>query len=143
MKVNRRKVSFWATETQFQKVEAIAKKRGTTISETYRFLVEQQLSTEAIKSDTDFIRKQLRDELEIAFEKRMNRIIKLLIKIGSICYPLAYYNTMLGAALSAGHDLDYHQMLANAKRDGARYLGVANEAVDVAFVEMFKFDTDE
>jgi len=121
MKTNRRKVSFWATEAQYQKVEGITKKRGTTMSEAYRFLVEQQLSTEAIKNDTDFIRKQLREELEIAFDKRMGRIIKLLIKIGSLTYPAAYYTAMLGAAMSARHKLNYHQMLEDAKREGAKY----------------------
>jgi len=107
MKANRRKVSFWDTDKQYREVEMLAKRRNETLSDTYRFLISQQLSTEALKNDTDFIRKQIREELEIALEKRMTRIIKLLIKIGCMVFPMVYYNVMLGLVISGQHKINY------------------------------------
>ena len=130
------------TTKDYQAIKKLSAKTGEPIASIMRKHILEGMSLEKSKDDIDFICKQLRDELEIAFERRMNRIIKLLIKIGSICYPLAYYNTMLGAALSTGHDLNYHEMFADAKRDGARYLGVADGAVDLAFEEMMRFDDE-
>jgi len=123
-------------------LDKMAVKLNVSTGELVRRFVAKGMGIEKTKDDIDFIRKQLRDELEIAFEKRMSRIIKLLIKIGSLTYPAAYYTTMLGAAMSARHKINYHQMLDDAKREGAKYLGVPNEAVDLAYEEMTKFSTD-
>ena len=137
----KRSVSF--TPETLKQLDTMATKQGIPTSQLIRQLVDKGMTIEKSKEDIDFIRKQLRDELEIAFEKRMSRIIKLLIKIGSIAYPMAYYNTMMGAAMSTRHKLNYHQMLDDAKKQGARYLGVGNEAVDLAFEEMVKFGGDD
>jgi len=143
MKTNRRKVSFWDTDKQCREVEMLAKRRSETLSDTYRFLISQQLSTEALKNDTDFIRKQIREELEIALEKRMTRIIKLLIKIGCMVFPMVYYNAMLGLVISGQHKINYYEMLEDAKKKGARYLGVESDAVDLMFKEMMEFDVGD
>ena len=130
------------TVSDYEVIKKLSAKTGHPIASILRKHILEGMSLEKTKDDIDFIRKQLRDELEIAFEKRMNRIIKLLIKIGSLTYPAAYYTAMLGAAMSARHKLNYHQMLDDAKREGARYLGVANEAVDLAYGEMSNFNTE-
>ncbi|MCL2234815.1 MAG: hypothetical protein FWB98_00035 [Defluviitaleaceae bacterium] len=136
----KRSVTF--TPTMLKQLDTLAVKYGTSTSQLIRNIIEKGLVLEKSKEDIDFIRKQIREELEIAFDKRMGRIIKLLIKIGSLTYPAAYYTAMLGAAMSARHKLNYHQMLEDAKREGARYLGVSNEAVDLAYDEMSRFNTD-
>ena len=136
------RVSFAITEDMKIQLDKMAVKLNVSSSELIRRFVSQGMGIEKTKDDIDFIRKQLRDELEIAFEKRMSRIIKLLIKIGSMTYPMAYYNAMLGAAMSARHKLNYHEMIEDAKKEGARYLGVANEAVDLAFEEISQFNID-
>jgi len=133
----KRSVSF--TAETIKQLETIAAKKGIPTSSVIREFIDRGLTLETSKSDIDFIRSQIREELEIALDPRINRIIKLLIKQGIMIYPMAYYNAMLGAAMSSRNNINYHQMLEDSKKKGAAYLGVASDAVDLAFEEMMNF----
>ena len=136
----KRSVSF--TADTLKKLDAMSAKRGVSTSQLVREFVDAGMRIEKTKDDIGFIRKQIREELEMAFEARMSRIIKLLIKQGAMIYPMAYYNAMMGAAMSKRNNIDFHKMIEEGKKKGAKYLGVVSEVVDLAFEEIMNIITE-
>jgi len=140
MRKNEKTIQVTTTLTQkdYHTLKKLSAKTGEPIAQIMRTHILDGLTIEKSKDDIDFIRKQLREELEIAFEQRMSRIIKLLIKIGGMAYVSAYYSAMMTAAMTTEVDLDYRELIENAKREGAKALGIRSEAVDELFEEMMK-----
>lgn len=126
-------------QSDYDALRKLSIKTQQPMSQLVRQFIAQGMSLEKTKDDIDFIRKQIREELEIALEKRMSRIIKLLIKNGSMIYPMAYYSTMLTAIVSKSQGVNYRDLLEDAKKEGARYLDVDSESIDRAFEEMMRF----
>ena len=133
----KRSVSF--TPEMLNQLDSMAAKQGVPTSTLIRKFIDQGMSVEKTKDDIDFIRKQIREELEIAFENRMSRIIKLLIKIGVMVYPVAYYNTMLAKDMAEAQGLKHKDYMEAAKKEGAKALAIESEAVDTLYDEINKF----
>jgi len=117
----------------------MAAKQGIPTSTLIRKFIDQGMSIEKTKDDIDFIRKQIREELETILAPAISRIMKTLITLNGYTGTTAHYNTMLAASI-LGKKHDYHQMMEEAKKEAARKLGLKKEAIDILFEEMMKFD---
>jgi len=139
----KRSVSF-APET-LRQLDIVATKQGIATSELIRRFIDQGMTVEKSKDDIDFVRRQIREEIEMAFEKRMERMIKLQVKIGIMSYTSAYFNALIGGTLAKtaqakGFNSNYHKMLEDAKKAGAAAMGARSEAVDELFRQMSDFN---
>jgi len=140
-KKNIMQLSVKMTRKDFDALQKLAVKTDQPMAQVVRQFIAQGMEIEKTKDDIDFIRRQLREELEMALDRRMSRIIKLLIKIGSMSYVSAYFNAMIGSILlTPKKNVSYRQLIEDAKREGAKALGVQNDAVDQLFEDMNKFD---
>ena len=95
-----------------------------------RELIEKGLRIEKTKEDMDFIRMQIRNELDSTMEPYLNRIIKLQIKIGTMSVLSAMAGARLLSKVNFKSGLTYHEVLEDAKREAAAYLRVKEERMD-------------
>ena len=132
-------VSTTLTLADYEAIKKLSAKTGKPISAIMRQHILDGMSIEKSKDDIDFIRKQILEELEIAFEARMNRIIKLLIKIGTLTYPMAHFNAMVIAATAKKQGINYRKLLEDAQKEGAYKLNIQSDAVDLMFDRINEF----
>ena len=101
-----------------------------------RELIEKGLSIEKTKEDMDFIRSQLRKELEDVLEPYMTRIIKLNVKIGTMSVLSAMAGARLLSKINFKSGLTYHEVLEDTKKEAAAYLRVKEERMDYTLHRM-------
>lgn len=111
-------------------------RRKNISSALMRELIEKGLSIEKTKEDMDFIRLQIRKELEDTLEPYMNRIIKLEVKIGTMSVLSAMAGARLLSKINFKSGLTYHEVLEDTKKDAAAYLRVKEERMDYTLHRM-------
>ena len=119
----------------------IATRNNVTVSELIRKYIEQGLTIEKTKSDIDFIRINMREEIESVLEPYMRRQIKLHIKVGIVATSLCYFtSSLIYTLIKDKTSISYDTMFANARRKAAAYLGVKDDAVDDAYKDIMHND---
>lgn len=115
-------------------LEKLAIKLNIPTSELIRRYVEQGMCVDKNKDDIDFIRKQIREELNSIMDGYMNRIIKLLIRIGTMTITMCFFTSKLLYIILAKHKnvVDYDTMFNDAKKKSASFLGLKDETIDNA-----------
>ena len=73
-------------------MEKLAAVRGISVSDIVREFVEKGLAVDGYKSDTDFIIEIIHKELKEVLEPQINRIVKMLMKIGKVSAGTMYSN---------------------------------------------------
>jgi hypothetical protein len=136
-----RRVNFWLGEEDYGRLKTLAVQRNRSISETMRELVIHQLNIAAAKSDEDSIRKYMREELENVMKPKVERIIKLLMRIGIMSTSFCFFNLKLVDAIippDAEGKRSYEELFTEAKKDSAVYLYISDAHLEAAFREFDK-----
>ena len=123
-----RRVNFWLGEEDYERLKNLAVQRNRSVSEAMRELVIHQLNIAATKSDEDYIRKFIREELENVMKSKVERIIKLLIRTGIMSTSFCFFTLKLVDAIippDTDGKRSYEEILNEAKKDAAAYLYMA------------------
>jgi len=128
-------------KSKHRTLEKLAVKTEKSLAQLVRDYIDQGMGIDKTMDDIDLIRKYIREELEAGMDQHMSRIIKLLIKHGCMIYPMAYFSAMMSSAMAAEQNINYDDLLESAKKEGAKYLGIGSDAVDIAYKEMSAFST--
>ena len=130
------KRSITLSDEVYKTIEELAAKRNIKPSALMRELIEKGLSIEKTKEDMDFIRSQLRKELEDVLEPYMTRIIKLNVKIGTMSVLSAMAGARMLSKINFKSGLTYHEVLEDTKKEAAAYLRVKEERMDYTLHRM-------
>lgn len=128
--------SVYLDEKTYEAIDSLAAKRHIKPAALMRELIEKGLSIEKTKEDMDFIRSQLRKELEDVLEPYMTRIIKLNVKIGTMSVLSAMAGARLLSKINFKSGLTYHEVLEDTKKEAAAYLRVKEERMDYTLHRM-------
>lgn len=120
----------------YQMIETLAAKKHIKPAALMRELIEKGLSIEKTKEDMDFIRIQIRKELQDVMEPYMNRIIKLEVKIGTMSVLSAMAGARMLSKVNFKSGLTYHEVLEDVKKEAAAYLRVKEERMDYTLHRM-------
>ena len=130
------KRSITLSDEVYKMIEELAAKRNIKPSALMRELIEKGLSIEKTKEDMDFIRSQMRKELEDVLEPYMTRIIKLNVKIGTMSVLSAMAGARMLSKINFKSGLTYHEVLEDTKKEAAAYLRVKEERMDYTLHRM-------
>lgn len=128
--------SVYLDEETYKSIDALAAKQHIKPAVLMRQLIEKGLSLEKTKDDVDFIRKQIREELDDVMLSYMERLIKLQVKTGTMSVAAAMASTRLLSKVQMASGLTYHEMLEDIKKDAAGYIQVKIEMMDYAIHRM-------
>lgn len=118
----------------YESLKALSAKTHKPMSEIIREYIINGMSIDKNKDDIDFIRKQIREELNSVMDGYMNRLIKLLIRIGTMTITMCFFTSKLLYVLMKKYKdtVDYDTMFNESKKKSATFLGIKDESIDDA-----------
>ncbi|WP_110463463.1 hypothetical protein [Ruminiclostridium sufflavum] len=105
-----------------EEMEKLAAIRGLTVSDIVREFVEKGLAVDGYKNDIDFITEIIHRELKEVLEPQVNRIVKLLMKIGKASAGTMYSNLKLIQLVTDEDEQAYFEMVNKSLRLGVEYM---------------------
>ena len=106
------------------------------MAEIVRGFIKGGMDIERSKEDIDFIRKQIREELDIMLKPQINRLAKLLMRIGMMTVSFCYFTSKIVHLFVPIRDrTSYEELMAECKHNAAAYLNMRDAALDAAFKE--------
>jgi len=128
------RMSFAISEEKKRELVVTAAKQNITTSELIRVYIDKGMNIDKTASDIDFIRKQIREELEIMLKPQINRLAKLLMRIGMMTVSFCYFTSkIVHLFVPLAERTSYEELLATCKHDAAAYLNMRDSALDAAF----------
>ena len=130
------RMSFAVSEKMKEGLDTIAAKRHITTSELIRDYIDKGMNVDKAAADIDFIRKQIREELNIMLKPQINRLAKLLMRIGMMTVSFCYFNSKLVHLFAPLDDrTSYEELMAECKHNAAAYLNMRDASLEAAFRE--------
>ena len=116
----------------YEALQMLSAKTHKPMSEIARSYILQGMGVEKTKDDIDFIRKQIREEIYACMDGYQNRIIKLLVKIGTLTVSMCFFTSKLLYILLAGRKdrIPYDDMFNEAKKKTGAFLGLKDSSID-------------
>ncbi len=128
--------SVYLDEKTYEIIDSLAAKKHIKPAALMRELIEKGLMIEKTKDDVDFIKMQIRKELQEVLDPYINRIIKLNIKIGTMSVMSAMAGARMLSKINFKSGLTYHEVLEDTKKEAAAYLRVKEERMDYTLHRM-------
>lgn len=125
---HKRSVRFKAKS--IEDMEKLAAARGISVSDIVREFVEKGLAVDGYKSDIDFITEIIHKELKEVLEPQINRIVKMLMKIGKVSAGTMYSNLSLIQLISDEDQEAFYEMINRSLRLGVEYMKKKDVEVD-------------
>jgi hypothetical protein len=130
------RMSFAVSERMKNELDMIAAKRHINASELIRDYIDKGLNPDKTAADIDFIRKQIRDELDIMLKPQINRLAKLLMRIGMMDISFCYFTSKIVHFFVPFTDrVSYEELMSECKHNAAAYLNMRDASLDTAFRE--------
>ena len=111
-------------------MKKLAAVRGVFVSDIVREFVEKGLAVDGYKSDIDFITEIIHKELKEVLEPQINRIVKMLMKIGKVSAGTMYSNLSLIQLISDEDQEAFYEMINRSLRLGVEYMKKKDVEVD-------------
>lgn len=108
------------SEDMMHAIDKVAAANGFSSAEQVRQWIQKGMDIDGYKRETEYIRKMIREELASILDPAVNRIIKMLMKIGKATGGLFHVNlrNLLGGSLKKdGTDPELYDYFIN------RYMG--------------------
>lgn len=137
---HKRSVRFKANS--IEEMEKLAAIRGVYVSDIVREYVEKGLAVDGYKNDIDFITEIIHRELKEVLEPQVNRIVKLLMKIGKASAGTMYSNLKLVQLVTDEDEQAYFDMVNKSLRLGVEYMKKKDVEVDQYFGQVDEVTRD-
>ena len=111
-------------------MEKLAAVRSISVSDIVREFVEKGLAVDGYKSDIDFITEIIHKELKEVLEPQINRIVKMLMKIGKVSAGTMYSNLSLIQMISDEDQEVFYEMINRSLRLGVEYMKKKDVEID-------------
>ena len=137
---HKRSVRFKAKS--IEEMEKLAAIRGASVSDIVREFVEKGLAVDGYKNDIDFITEIIHRELKEVMEPQINRIVKLLMKIGKASAGTMYSTIKLVQLVTDEDEQAYFEMVNKSLRLGVEYMKKKDVEVDQYLGQVDKVNKD-
>ena len=128
---NRHRMSFWIMDDTHKQLKKLANREMVSTSELIRRMIDKYLSIQATKDDMDYIRTNIRAELESYLAPQVNRIIKCVIKSGIASSAGYYLNAKAISSFVPPHLREqYEAALHESKKLGVAHMQVRDHKVE-------------
>lgn len=111
-------------------MKKLAAVRGISVSDIVREFVEKGLAVDGYKNDIDFITEIIHKELKEVLEPQINRIVKMLMKIGKVSAGTMYSNLSLIQMISDEDQEVFYEMINRSLRLGVEYMKKKDVEID-------------
>ena len=128
---NRHRMSFWIMDDTHKQLKKLADREMISTSELIRQMIDKSLSIQATKDDMDYIRANIRTELESYLAPQVNRILKCVIK-GGIASSAGYYLNAKAISSFVPPHLreEYEAALHESKKLGVAHMQVKDRKIE-------------
>lgn len=127
------------SEDTLEALQKIAASKNIYVSELIRIYIEKGLNVDKTKEDIDFIRLQIREELQLQLRPNTDRIMKVLMRIGMMCVSGTFFASKIIYYFAPVSEKKSHAELLNeARKEAAAFLGMKDESLDRAFDDFKK-----
>ena len=113
-----------------KEIQKLAAQRNIYVADIIREYVKKGLTIDSYKEDTDLIREIVREELKDVLEPQINRIVKMLMKIGKVAAGTMYSNLNLIQTISDQDQQEYFEMVNRVMKLGVDYMKKKDVEVD-------------
>jgi len=124
----KRSIRFEAT--MMNEIKKVAALRNISVSDVVREYVKKGLAIDSYKEDTNLIREIVREELKDVLEPQVNRIAKMLMKIGKVAAGTMYSNISLIQLINEYDDQVFYEMVNRSLRLGVDYMKKKDTEID-------------
>ena len=114
-----------------EEIQKIAVIRKVTVSDLVREYVEKGLTVDSYKGDIDFITEIIHKELKEILEPQINRIVKMIMKIGKVSAGTMYSNLSLIQLINDEDQEAYFEMISRSLKLGVEYMKKKDVEIDV------------
>jgi len=114
-----------------EEIQKIAVIKKVTVSDIVREYVEKGLTVDSYKEDIDFITEIIHKELKEILEPQINRIVKMLMKIGKVSAGTMYSNLSLIQLINDEDQEAYFEMISRSLKLGVEYMKKKDVEIDV------------
>lgn len=134
--IEQERLNLRVPKSMYESINAFSINKGISVSEASRKLISKALIMEKTKEDMDFIRSNIRAELENYLKPQVERIIKCVIK-GGIASSAGYYlNAKAISSFVPEHlQAEYESALMESKKLGVAHMQVRDRKVDEFMAE--------
>jgi hypothetical protein len=127
-------MTFAISEKVKSELEVLSAKRHISTSELIRDYIDKGMNIDKTASDIDFIRRQIREEMEAMLKPQVNRLAKLLMRIGMMTVSFCYFNSkIVHMFMPLEERTSYEELMAECKHNAAAYLNMRDASLDAAF----------
>lgn len=124
------------TPQTYEALQQIAAVQRKPVSAIIRKYIEQGLNVDKTAQDIDFIRRQIREEMEAILKPQINRLAKMLMRIGMMDISMCYFTSKIIYHFVPFPDRQsYDELMREAKHNAAAYLNVRDATLDAALKE--------
>jgi len=125
------------SKSDYESLQKLAAKKHWPMAQIIRQFIKDGLDITRSKEDIDFIRKQLREELEIILKPQSNRLLKMMMRVGMMSTAFCYFTSKLAYMFVPFEEagISYEDVLTEAKHNAAAYLNIRDAGLDAAFRE--------
>jgi predicted DNA-binding protein len=115
-------------ESTYQSLNKYAAKSGRPLAEIVRGFIDKGMNIEGYKEEIDFIRRNIREEINAILKPRTERLIKLFLK-GGIAGAAGYFlnAVALSEFVSPQRQREFEEILTRSKRLGVQYFKMPSE----------------
>ena len=129
-------MTFAVSQKMKSELETIAAKRHIPVSELIRDYIDKGMNIDKTASDIDFIRRQLREELDIMIKPQVNRLAKLHMRVGMMTVSFCYFTAkLLQIFVSLDDRNGFEELMRESRHNAAAYLNMRDATLDAAFKE--------
>jgi hypothetical protein len=118
----------------YEALQQIAALQHKPVSELIRKYIADGMNADRASAEIDFIRKQIREELDIMLKPQINRIAKLHMRVGMMTVSFCYFASKLFHMFVPVKDrVSYEE--PECKHNAAAHLNMRDATLDAAFRE--------
>jgi hypothetical protein len=123
-------------QSDYESLQKLAAKVRKPMAEIVRGFIKNGMDVTRSKEDIGFIRRQLREELELMLKPQFNRLAKLHMRVGMMTISFCYFVSRLVHYFAPLTDrVSYEELMAECKHNAAMYLNMRDASLDAAFRE--------
>lgn len=136
MAVELRKISVRINSDVYNQLEIIAAKRGDTISDVTRDLINAGLNERVLEENTDLIGQIVRQQIDAVMKVHVERLAKLSSKTGHMAATAAFLNVQaLMDIVPPERRKDVRAMWESARKKAAAYIKTPTSEFENEFGE--------
>ena len=113
-----------------KEIQKIAALKNVSVSDIVRDYVKKGLTIDSYKKDTDLISEIVREELKDVLEHQINRIVKMLMKIGKAAAGTMYSNLNVIRHITDQEQQEFSEMVNRSLRLGVDYMKKKDIEID-------------